>query len=188
MRLKCSNLSVMFSYDGGSTLTLQLAPESVKAAREAFDELKGCTISVDLAKWRDKRSIDANSYYWSLLNKLARALKISTNFCHNVMLRRYGTLEELDGTPIFVVIPDTDEAERSADESEKYHIKPTSNVRDGNDGKRYRTYLVLKGSHDYDTAEMSALISGIRDECQQCGIPVETPKEIAQFLSLAGEA
>ena len=50
----------------------------------------------------------------------------------------------------------------------------------------YRTYMLLKGSHEYDTAEMAALIAGLRNECTNVGIPVETPDEIANLLSLMG--
>ena len=91
-------------------------------------------------------------------------------------------MEEIDGKPVFLVIPDTEEAEKKAEESETYHIKPTSNVREGNDGKMYRTYILLKGSSQYDTAEMSRLISGLVDECQQCGIETLPPDELNRLF------
>lgn len=177
--------SVAFSVDGKPLVTFEMeqGQPALKMAQEYKD---GVTVALKVSKYRAKRSLDANAYYWSLLGKLAAALKISNNYCHNIMLRRYGVPEEFDGKPVFIVIPDTEEAEKKAEESETYHIKPTSNVRVGNDGKKYRTYILLRGSHGYDTAEMSRLISGIRDECQQCGVPYETPDEMAQLLSLTG--
>ncbi len=176
--------SVAFSVDGKPLVSFELdqGQPSLKMAQE----YNGATVALKVSKYRAKRSLDANAYYWSLLGKLAAALNISNNYCHNIMLRRYGVPEEFDGKPVYIVIPDTDEADKKANESETYHIKPTSNVREGNDGNMYRTYILMRGSHGYDTAEMSRLISGIRDECQQCGIPVETPDEIAQLLSLTG--
>ena len=143
-------------------------------------------IRLKVTEYKAKRSLDANAYYWLLIGKLSKVLNISTSFCHNVMLRRYGTLETVDETPVYLLFPDTDEAQNKVDEAETYHVKPTSNVREGNDGKMYRTYMLLKGSHEYNTAEMAALISGLRDECMQVGIPVETPDEIANLLSLMG--
>ena len=92
----------------------------------------------------------------------------------------------IDDSIAYIVLPDTDEAQKNLDESETYHVKPTSNVREGTDGKMYRTYMLLKGSSGYDTAEMAALISGLRDECINVGIPVETPDEVANLLSLMG--
>lgn len=177
--------SVAFSVDGKPLVTFEMeqGQPSLKMAQEYKD---GVAVALKVSKHRAKRSLDANAYYWTLLGKLAAVLKISNNYCHNIMLRRYGVFEEFDGKPVYIVIPDTDEAEKKADESETYHIKPTANVREGNDGNMYRTYILLRGSHGYDTAEMSRLISGIRDECQQCGVPYETPDEIAQLLSLTG--
>lgn len=38
--------------------------------REGFDALKGADIEVNIKKWRKKRSNDANSYMWVLLDKM----------------------------------------------------------------------------------------------------------------------
>jgi len=176
--------SVAFTGNGKPLVTFEM--EQGQPALKMAQEYNESKIALKVSKYREKRSLDANAYYWSLLGKLATVLKISNNYCHNIMLRRYGVFEEFDGKPVYIVIPDTDEAEKKASESETYHIKPTSNVREGNDGNMYRTYILLRGSHSYDAAEMSRLISGIRDECQQIGIQVETPDEIAQLLSLTG--
>ena len=177
--------SVAFTGAGTPLVTFEIY-EGQPALKMAQEYKDGARVALQVKKHREKRSIDANSYYWLLLGKLAAHHKISNNYCHNKMLRSYGVFEEIDGRPVCVVIPDTDDAEKKADESETYHIKPTSQVKEGKDGKMYRTYILLKGSHDYDTAEMSRLISGLRDECTQVGIPVETPDEIAQLLSLMG--
>ena len=173
--------SVAFSVDGKPLVSFELeqGQPSLKMAQEYKD---GCKVALKVCKHRAKRSLDANAYYWTLLGRLAAALNISNNYCHNIMLRRYGVLEEFDGKPVYIVIPDTEEAEKKAEESETYHIKPTSNVREGNDGNMYRTYILLKGSHGYDTAEMSRLISGLVDECKQCGIETMTPDELARMM------
>ena len=177
--------SVAFSVTGKPLLSVEIneATEGLKAAQN----LKECpVINIKLSEHKKGRSLNANAYYWCLVGKLSKALNISTSYCHNVMLRRYGVLETVDETPVYLLFPDTDEAQKKADEAETYHVKPTSNVRTGKDGKMYRTYMLLKGSHQYDTAEMAALITGLRDECTNCGIPVETPDEIASLLSLMG--
>ena len=173
--------SVAFTADGRPLVTFEVF-EGQPALKMAHSFDGGVRVSIKVTKYNEKRSLDANAYYWLLLTKLAGVMKISNNYCHNFMLRRYGTLEEIDGKPVYLVIPDTDEAEKKADESETYHIKPTSNVREGNDGKMYRTYMLLKGSHRYSTAEMSRLISGLVDECRQCGIETMTPAELARLM------
>ena len=177
--------SVAFSVDGKPLISLEV--NEGKEALKAAQKLSKCPkINVKLSEYKKGRSMNANAYYWCLIGKLSKALRISTNYCHNVMLRRYGALETVDRSPVYLLFPDTDEAQSKVDEAETYHVKPTSNVRTGNDGKMYRTYMLLKGSHEYDTAEMAALIAGLRDECTNVGIPVETPDEIANLLSLMG--
>ncbi len=150
-------------------------------AKRFCTEMKPRKYAVEIKEHREKRSLDANAYYWVLLGKLHKALKISSSYCHNLMLRRYGTLERFDEKPVYLVVPDTDEAAAKADEADTYHIKPTSSVRTGKDGKSYRTYMLLRGSHDYNTEEMSALIDGIVEECKQVGIETLTPLELERM-------
>lgn len=177
--------SVAFSVDGKPLISFEV--NEGQPALKTAQKFKECpVINIKLSEHKKGRSLNANAYYWCLNGKLAKALNISTSYCHNVMLRRYGTLELVDETPVYLLFPDTDEAQKKVDEAETYHVKPTSNVREGTDGKMYRTYMLLKGSHQFDTAEMAALISGLREECINVGIPVETPDEIANLLSLMG--
>lgn len=134
--------------------------------------------------WKKKRSLDANAYYWQLVTKLADKLNISKPHLHNILLRRYGRREIMDGQMIFLVLPDNDEGTRKADESETYHICPTSEVKVGKDGKLYRTYVMLRGSSTYDTAEMSALIDGLVSECKEQGIETIPPKELERMMEM----
>ena len=173
--------SLAFTADGRPLVTFEVC-EYTPAVKMAQTYKDGVRVALKVSKHTKKRSMDANAYYWQLIGKLAGALNISNSYCHNVMLRRYGVLEQIDGKPVYLVIPDTDEAEKNADESETYHIKPTSNVREGNDGMMYRTYMLLKGSHRYSTDEMSRLISGLVDECKQCGIETMSPDELARIF------
>lgn len=175
--------SIAISYATGKPLLTLECDEHPQTLEEMISELKTAeSLVVKLSKHKKKRSKSANSYYWELLHKLAKKLKISSSYCHNLMLRRYGALEEFDGQVVYWVIPDTEEASHKADESDTFHIKPTAQVKEGNDGLMYRTYLLLKGSHDYDTAEMSDLIEGLVDECKNVGIETATPDEIANML------
>jgi hypothetical protein len=177
--------SVAFSVDGKPLISFEV--NEGQPALKVTQKFKECPkINIKLTEHKDGRSLNANAYYWCLIGKLSKVLNISTSYCHNVMLRRYGVLETVDDTPVYLMFPDTDEAQKKVDEAETYHVKPTSNVRTGKDGKDYRTYMLLKGSHQYDTAEMATLISGLREECINVGISVETPDEIANLLSLMG--
>ena len=148
----------------------------------AIDKIKDKLLRITVKLWRDKRSLDANSYYWVLLSRLAEAVGISKPRAHNLMLRKYGQNLVIDSQIAFLVIPDTEEAEETALEAESFHIRPTSQVKQGKDGKMYRTYTVLAGSSTYDTKEMSELINGLVSECKEQGIETLTPDKLARMM------
>lgn len=148
------------------------------------DELmKYADVRVTVKDWRDKRSLDANAYYWVLISKLAGLLKISKPRAHNLILRRYGQILTADGQKVIVMLPDTEEAEEMALEALTFHVRPTSQVRNGNP-VNFRGYVLLRGSSDYDTREMSELLDGLIDECKQAGIETATPEEIQRMKEL----
>lgn len=167
----------------GAWVSFQV-PSPVEARGICESMTQGEKYTAEIRKTSKKRSLDANAYYWTLVDKLSKALDISMSHCHNLMLRRYGTFKLFGGQVLYVVIPDTDEASKEADEAEECHIKPTSEVREGKDGLMYRTYIMLKGSHEYNTTEFSHLVNGLVDECKQVGIPTATPDEVAKMISL----
>ena len=144
---------------------------------QAYEELKDCDkLSLEIKPYRRKRSLDANRYYWALLTKLAGILGTSNAELHNILLSKHGFMEIVDGKMLPIPIPDTDAASKQVMESQVYHLKPTSDVRMGNDGVMYRTYIMLRGSSTYDTAEMSRLIDGLVGDCRDVGM---TDAEIA---------
>lgn len=149
--------------------------------RQTYEELKSCEkLSIEIKRYRRKRSLDANAYYWLLVTKLSGVVGMSNSEVHNMMLRGYGQPENYEGKGVYLTIPDTDEARTKADNATDYHVLPTSQVRTGDDGIVYRTYKLLRGSHTYNTAEMSRLIDGIISECKHAGIPdaeIATPDE-----------
>lgn len=150
---------------------------------EYIDDIKDLDkLSIKAVKYREKRSLDANAYYWQLLSKVAEKLPLSKPSAHNLMLRKYGQKFIVDGKLVYLVLPDTDEAERTADEAETYHIKATSQVKEGTDGKMYRTYIMLRGSSDYDTKEMSTLIEGLVSDAKELGIETMTDEEIERMM------
>ena len=149
--------------------------------KQAYEELKDCDkLSLEIKPYKRKRSLDANAYYWVLLTKLAKILRISNAELHNVLLSKYGFMDIVDGRTIKVVLPDTDEANKKVMESQVYHLRPTSDARMGNDGMMYRTYVMIRGSSTYDTAEMSRLIDGLVSDCRDVGMAdaeIASPEE-----------
>lgn len=135
----------------------------------------------DLKPHRERRSLDANSYYWVILTKLADVLRISKPRLHNIMLRQYGQAEYFNGKLVPITLMDTDEAEKKAIESETFHVKPTSQIRVDKDGTVYRTYYLLRGSSQLNSREFSILLDGLLEEAKEQGIEILPPAELAKM-------
>lgn len=163
---------------------IQLTFEMDQDVSGHIDSIKDKPLRITVKQWKEKRSLDANAYYWVLLSKLAEAMKISNPRAHNLMLRRYGQNMTIDGAGAYIRIPNTEKAEEIALEASEYHIRPTSEVVTGNNGVNYRTYVMLMGSSQYDTAEMSHLIDGLVSECREVGIETATPDELRHMLEM----
>lgn len=142
----------------------------------------------DIKEHKAKRSLNQNSYYWALLAKVAEKLSISRNRCHNEMLASYGQDEYVDDRLVYVTIHDNEKAEREAMEAETYHLRPTSSVMDGNDGMLYRVWVMLRGSHTYNTAEMRRLLEGMIDEAKQLGIETLPEEELEMLYAQANQS
>lgn len=167
--------------DGGLIVSFRVFEEK-KVLRHLNEMKDEGTIQITAEPVKKTRSLSANAYYWALAGRLAAKLGISTSRMHNLLLRRYGATETIDGEELICFIPDTEKAEEAALEADTYHIKPTSATKLFKDGALRRMYKILKGSHEYDTKEMSVLINGVVDECNHVGIPTATPEEVREMM------
>ena len=181
MECKCTLTDVTRDWSTGKFRVTFEAEDDISGQ---IDGMRDKTLRLTAKQWRGKRSLDSNAYYWVLLSKLAEDLHISKPRAHNIMLREYGQVELVDGSRCFVRIPDTEEAENDVMERTVFHLRPTSQVVEGNDGINYRTYVVLMGSSRYDTAEMSHLLDGLIYECKVLGIETATPEELERMKQL----
>lgn len=131
----------------------------------------------DVKKHSEKRSLTQNGYYWTLIEKMADAMKLPKPVVHNLMLRAYGQAQRIDGWVATVPIPDTEKAEKHVLRAETYHVRPTSQVRMGARNQMFRTYVMLKGSKELTKEEFSVLLDGTIQEAEQLGIETLTPAE-----------
>lgn len=169
---------------GSATITLESARMDTA---EALELSKLDMLDVDIRKHREKRSLDANAYYWKLASEAAEALHVSKPFMHNQLLRRYGQIAIIDSQAVYAVLPDTDEAQKAVDEAQTYHLMPTAQLKEGKGGIMYRTYMMLKGSSEYDTREMSRLIEWLVSECKEMGIETLPPGELKRMMEAYGK-
>lgn len=140
-------------------------------------------VDVKLTTRKRRRSLDANAYYWVLVSKLAEALETSKPFMHNLLLRKYGQLDTFDGQIATFILPDTEAAAQKAYELETVHLKPSDEVNEES-GTMYRTWYLMKGSHEYNTREMSVLINGTVEDARSLGIETMPTDELERLISM----
>ncbi len=136
---------------------------------------------VKLARKKDRRSLDANSYFHILARKLAGKLGVSETYCKNHLIASYGQVELFEDEAI---IYKTNAPEEYMMEREEVHSKLVK-VGEENDKPIY-FYRIYRGSHTYNTEEMSRLIEGTVQECKAQGIETATPDEIAKMEQVWG--
>lgn len=133
-----------------------------------------------------KRSLDANAYYWVLLDQLADVLGLSRDDLHKEMLHDFGTWElNTDGSPKWVILPKNEPLPK---DGYFFDMGADVSVKGENSGDEMgHAYIIIRGSHTYNPKEMSRLINGLVQECQQQGIETMTPAEIEEMCRDLGE-
>lgn len=155
---------------------------------EALQTFSGKEMDIKLKHHREKRSLDANAYYWCLLTKLAKVHGWGNIEMHNWTLRKYGQYEKVDGHFLVVYLPDTLQTEKEVLNKVEYHLAPHPKIITVK-GQTKRAYILLRGSSTYNTEEMARLISGLIEDCRDSGIPdyeIMTPFEKQRLFEQYG--
>lgn len=169
-------------FNNKQLLTLEVDGE----LSELIEQLKDEKLSIELKKFRKKRSLTANGYYWALVHKISEKNGVSDAWTHNMYLRDCHCLARFeDGTPVTVPVPDTDEAEIEVMNKTEYHLLPTSQTIEGKNG-RLRHYIMLRGSSTFDSLEMNRLINFAVEDAKALGIETITETEQRKLIELYG--
>lgn len=129
----------------------------------------------ECTKKRKKRSLQANAYFHVLCQKVAEATEQSTTEVKNQIISDYGQVDKDCGE---IILRDDIDWRKL----ETLHVHPTTATRTLDNGKLYRVYYIMRGSHTYDTKEMSILIDGIVQEAKAVGVETLTPAELEQMI------
>lgn len=174
--MKIKEIQVNKTLDGYPLLniTLERVPNS---SIEEILSLVGTDLSkydLSIVKSKNKRSLDANSYAWVLMGKLARKL----NTTAEEVYRDY-----ISSTSAFKIVPMLPEA---IEQWEKiWSSKGTGwlikDLGDCKTLKGYRNIVCFYGSSTYTQDEMSHLIELIVADCKEQGIETMTPDEIERL-------
>lgn len=151
-----------------------------RITQEMIEEIQEGKLSIKAVKYRAKRSLNANAYFHVLVGKLADVLRISKPRCKNILLHRYGQPELLDDGSQAVVKSNVPASKML--EVEEMHFFPCGSKKEN--GMTLTFYKISRGSHTYDTREMSVLIDGTVEECKDMGIETLPPEKIEHLKSM----
>lgn len=146
---------------------------SVRAA--ALEEFREQELDVEIKRHRPHRSLSANAYFHVLCDKLRQALEMSMAECKNHLITSYGQVEYIGDQQ--AIVKTNIEPDKMA-QAEYLHA---ALVKIDADGVYF--YRVYRGSHTYNSAEMSKLIDGTVEECKAQGIETASPDEIARMIA-----
>lgn len=123
---------------------------------------------VKIEKHRNKRSLDANAYSWVLQNEISNVLRISKEEVHFDMLKNYGQRDYVS------MLANINIADYYTYYEEVGTYKQNNNT--------FKSYLIYKGTHNYDSREMSIFIDGVVQEARNLGIKTKEDYEIEELI------
>lgn len=143
--------------------------------RQSFDDLKDYEISVEIKRYREPRSKNANAYFHVLVNKIAEAQRLGNDEVKRQLVLEYGTLAtDETGSVLGAMLP----ASASMDDFYPYAKWYKSKTLDG---KEYDCYLFYKQTHTLDSKEMARLIDGTITVAKELGLETMTPDQLARL-------
>lgn len=150
----------------GDSLRIVAVLQDAPLVMDKAVALAGKEVKVTISELKEKRSLDANAYFWVIVGKIADKLRTSKEEVYFKLLKDYGqsvTITVKKGYDI-----------------SKAGFKYYEVLKDGLiNGKEFTAYRVFIGSSQYDTKEMSVLIDGAIQDAKELGIDVELEDYIA---------
>lgn len=150
-------------------------------------------IDVSLQLHKGKRSLNANAYFWVLVNEIAINQKISDKEVHDKFLSENIAYHYKDGAIDWKVADYKSSAYGIVQDGENYYKDSLRRVvlfkEDGTpyrnaDGKpkTSKIFWHIKGTHEMNTAEMSRIIDSVVFEARHLGIKTKEDKEIERMI------
>lgn len=140
---------------------------------EAINCISQCELlNITAKKYRKKRSLDANAYCWVLLTKIANHpdVRSTKEEIYEQMLQKQPRIYEDEKGHVLITVKANVDMSKIAGHWMFYKTN----------GK-FTSYFMLKGTSEYDTAEMSQFIDMLVQEAKELGIETLTPDELERM-------
>lgn len=171
--MKAEIIDYLFITPCRQRLTLEIADDW----REQYEKLKGGEIDFSAKKYKSKRSLDANAYYWVLLDRLAAETGIPVKDLYFDGLKNCGgNVDIYCGAPAAIDrIAALWESQGTTGWGWPYDRFPSKLAGCEN----IRLYY---GSSTMDKATFSRLLDHVIQDCKTCGVETLSPDEIKSIL------
>lgn len=124
----------------------------------------------DISEHKEKRSLNANAYAWSLIGKIADAMRIPKDEAYLKALKDWGQSEIVSVLSSINV----------SGYFKYFEAIGTATLQ----GKEFTHYKIYKGSSEYDTREMSILIDGLIQDAKELNIDTLPPNEVQRLKEM----
>ena len=139
---------------------------------ESHDIPKGKEIIVEVKEARKKRSLNANAYFWQLVNKVAVKLNTTDQDVYRNLVKDYGV-------SITLMV---------REEAKDAFIRAWSEGKDSSgwfcEDLGHGVIKAYQGTSTYDTKQMSRIIDGLVEECKELQIETLTPAELDRLKNI----
>ena len=162
---------------GDFEISFTVTGEDKFLARKAVEKVKDLPkLTIDVAEYRKARSLDANAYMWTLLEKLALALKTNSVELYRKYIREVGVWKDYKmSKDVAKAFTHLWQEKGLAWLIDKVDEKST-------DKDEIVTLRAYYGSSSYNTKQMSRLIDSIVQDCKEMGIETMTDAEIQSLV------
>jgi hypothetical protein len=167
MKAKCKIKDFAKSIHGNRVLSLDILSGMNE---QELNELNDRDLSIDIKQWRERRSLDANAYFWVLCDRLSEVTGRGKSEIYRDEIRDIGGNSET----VCVMDKAVDKL-RSAWEKNGlgWQTETFDSKLDG-----CTNVTLYYGSSAYDKAQMARLIDNVVQDCKAVGIETMTPDQL----------
>lgn len=142
----------------------------------SLEEIKEDKLSIEIKKYRKSRSLNANKYFWELLQKVCDFKDIETIEEYKRRVKELGIFRQFK-----IMTQDVKTFEKVwTDKGIAWfcEIADTDYIGD----TEFKIINAYYGSSSYNTKQMSRLIDNLVQDCKAVGIETKTPAELESLL------
>lgn len=168
--------STALSMDGKPLITFKV--NEYRDCMKMAQELGDSPISIKVAKQHKKRSLDSNSYFWILVDKLAKKLNIAKDEIYRNAIRNIGGVSE-------IVCVQNGAVEKLCSGWSKNGLGWQTDTMPSKIAGCTNVVLYY-GSSTYNQEQMTSLIDNIVQDCKAVGIETKSKEELDSLLGQWG--